>query len=182
MKPFIEQAQLYASFHQNEVTRYTHFAGVPLIILSVMILLGFVKIAVPGIFATSLAFLATIALLVYYFMLTWELALPLTPILLFLLWLSSWFSHAGPTKLGVWSFIITFVVGWGLQFYGHFIEGKKPAFMVNIMQMLIAPLYLTAELIFMAGYMSALKERIYQTTENELTDEPSKKKGSKIKD
>ncbi|KTD76513.1 DUF962 domain-containing protein [Legionella waltersii] len=182
MKPFIAQAQLYASFHQNPVTRYTHFAGVPLIILSIMILLGFVKIVIPGVLATSLAFLVTIALLVYYFMLTWELALPLTPILLFLLWLSSWFSHEGPTKLGIWSFVITFVVGWGLQFYGHFIEGKKPAFLVNITQMLIAPLYLTAELFFMAGYMSAMKEQIYQTPENEDTNEPIKKKGSKIND
>lgn len=44
MKPFIEQAQFYATYHQNQATRYTHMAGVPLIMLSIMIFLGFVKI------------------------------------------------------------------------------------------------------------------------------------------
>ncbi|KGP62456.1 membrane protein [Legionella norrlandica] len=161
MKSFIEQAQFYAEYHNNPVTRYTHLAGVPIIILSVMIFLGFVKIIIPGVYATDLACLATLAALIYYFLLNWQLALALTPILIFLLWLASWFSHNGPIKLGLWAFIITFIIGWGLQFYGHFIEGKKPAFMVNFTQALIAPLYLTAELFFMAGLMTSLKEQIY---------------------
>lgn len=165
MKPFIEQAQMYAEYHQNPQTRYTHLAGVPLIILSLMILLGFVKIIIPDVFGTNLACLTTLAVLVYYFRLNWQLALILTPIFLILLWLASWFNHAGPTTLGVWAFIITFVVGWGLQLYGHFLEGKKPAFMVNLSQGLIAPLYLTAELMFMAGLMSSLKEEIHGKNE-----------------
>ncbi|HAT8248991.1 TPA: DUF962 domain-containing protein, partial [Legionella pneumophila] len=75
----------------------------------------------------------------------------------------------------LWVFIITFVVGWGLQFYGHFIEGKKPAFMVNFTQALIAPLYLTAELFFMAGLMNSLREQIYGNEEVN-TEEISKTK------
>ncbi|BCA93960.1 membrane protein [Legionella antarctica] len=161
MQSFIEQAQTYASYHQNVITRYTHLAGVPIIILSLMILLGFIKIIMPGVFAITLACLTTLAILVYYYRLNWQLALALTPILLILLWFSSLFSHHGPTKLGIWAFIITFVVGWGLQLYGHFIEAKKPAFMTNLSQALIAPLFLTAELFFMFGYMSSLKEQIY---------------------
>jgi uncharacterized membrane protein YGL010W len=161
MKPFIEQAQVYAAYHQNPITRYTHLAGVPIIILSLMIFLGFIKILVPGIYETNLACLATLGLLIYYFRLNWQLALPLTPIMLILLWLASWFNQYGPTKLGIWAFIITFVVGWGLQLYGHYIEGKKPAFMVNACQALLAPLYLTAELFFMAGYMKSLKAQLY---------------------
>ncbi len=161
MKSFIEQAQFYATYHQNMKTRYTHMAGVPLIILSVMILLGFVQIIIPGVFASNLAWFATIAALAYYFFLNWELALALTPIMLFLLWIAHWFSEDGPTTLGVWAFIITFFVGWGLQFYGHYLEGKKPAFMDNVGQALIAPLYLVAELFFMAGYMKSLQAQIY---------------------
>ncbi|CEG55517.1 Mpo1 family 2-hydroxy fatty acid dioxygenase [Legionella fallonii] len=161
MKPFVEQAQMYAGYHQNITTRYTHLAGVPLIILSMMILLGFIQIIMPGVFSTTLACLTTLAVLIYYFRLNWKLALALTPILIILLLFSSLFSHHGPTKLGVWAFIITFVVGWGLQLYGHYIEGKKPAFMDNLSQALIAPLFLTAELFFMAGYMKSLKEQIY---------------------
>ncbi|HAT8246624.1 TPA: DUF962 domain-containing protein, partial [Legionella pneumophila] len=87
MKSFIEQAQFYATYHQNQATRYTHMAGVPLIMLSIMIFLGFVKIVIPGVYATDLACLATLATLIYYFLLNWQLALALTPILIFLLWL-----------------------------------------------------------------------------------------------
>lgn len=181
MKSFIEQAQFYATYHQNPTTRYTHMAGVPLIILSIMIFLGFVKIVIPGVYATDLACLVTLAALIYYFLLNWQLALALTPILIFLLWLASWFNDDGPTKLGVWVFIITFVVGWGLQFYGHFIEGRKPAFMTNITQALIAPLYLTAELFFMAGFMNSLKEQIYGAEAEEVTMDTKKETKTKTK-
>jgi uncharacterized membrane protein YGL010W len=165
MQSFIEQAQFYAAYHQNPMTRYTHLIGVPLIILSLMILLGFINVVITGIFIISFATLATIALLIYYFRLHWQLALTLTPILLCLWWIGSLFSHNGPTKLGIWAFIITFIIGWALQLYGHFIEGKKPVFMVNIWQALLAPLFLTAELFFMAGFMKPLKEQIYGPVE-----------------
>ncbi|PWY55817.1 hypothetical protein DGG96_09890 [Legionella qingyii] len=168
MKPFIEQAQFYAEYHQNIQTRYTHMAGVPIIILSVMILLGFVKIIVPGVFATNLACLATLIALIYYFRLHWQLALALTPIMLILLLIANWFSQDGPTTLSIWSFVFFFIVGWGLQLYGHYLEGKKPAFMVNLSQALIAPLFLVAELFFMAGFMQSLKDQIYGTEKNTL--------------
>ena len=164
MTSFIEQAQFYAAYHQNTMTRYTHMAGVPILILSLMILLGFVKIIIPGVFASNLACFATLAILMYYYRLNWQLAMMLTPIMIVLLWLASWFNYAGPTQLGLWSFIITFILGLGLQFYGHYIEEKPPAFMDNLMQALIAPLYLTAELFFMAGFMNSLKEQIYGPT------------------
>ena len=161
MKSFVEQAQLYAGYHQNTATRNTHFAGIPIIILSFMIFLGFIKIVIPGVYETNFACIATLALLIYYYRLNWQLALAITPILLILLWLASWFNQYGPTKTGIWVFIITFIIGWGLQLYGHYLEGRKPAFMDNLSQALIAPLYLTAELFFMAGYMHSLKEQIY---------------------
>jgi uncharacterized membrane protein YGL010W len=163
MNSFIEQARFYAAYHSNKMTRYTHLAGVPLIIFSLMIFLGFVQIIIPGVINTNLACIATLALLVYYFRLNWQLALAITPIMLALLWLASWFNYSGPTKFAMWSFFITFVVGWCLQLYGHFLEKKKPAFMDNVYQAFIAPLFLTAELIFMAGYMKALQAEIYQT-------------------
>lgn len=167
MKSFLEQAQFYATYHKNPMTRYTHMVGVPIVILSFMILLGFVQIIIPGVFATNLACLTTLVLLIYYFRLNWQLSLALTPIMIILLWIASWFNHAGPTKLGLWAFIITFVLGWGLQFYGHFIEDKKPALMDNLFQALISPLYLMAELFFMAGFMKQLKEQIYGAAEEQ---------------
>lgn len=167
MKSFIEQAQFYADYHHNKNARYTHFVGVPLIVLSMMILLGFVQIIIPGVFATTLAFFATIAALIYYYRLNWKLALVLTPILLVLLLIAHWFSEGGPTEFGIWSFVVIFVVGWGFQLYGHFLERKRPAFMDSLSQASIAPLFLIAELFFMAGYMKALKEKVYGASDLE---------------
>ncbi len=167
MKSFIEQAQVYADYHHNKNTRYTHLAGVPLIILSMMILLGFVQIIIPGVFATTLAFFATIGALIYYYRLNWKLALVLTPIMLVLLLIAHWFSEDGPTKFGIWSFVVIFVVGWGLQLYGHFLERKRPAFMDSLSQAGIAPLFLIAELFFMAGYMKSLKDQVYGASDLE---------------
>lgn len=160
MKSFIEQAKAYASYHQSMRSLYIHMAGVPLVILSLMILLGFIKIVIPGVFQTDFACLATLIALIYYFRLHWQLALALTPILLILLIFANWFSHSGPTAFGLWSFLIILFIGAGLQLYGHFIEGRKPMIMDNLHQAFIAPLYLVAELFFMAGYMLALKEKI----------------------
>lgn len=168
MKSFIEQAQQYCRYHQNIKTRYTHFAGVPLVVVSFMILLGFVKIIVPNVFSSNLAWFATIAVLIYYFLLNWQLALALTPIMLFLLWIANWFSADGPTGFGLWAFVITFVAGWGFQLYGHYLEGKKPAFMDNLSQALIAPLYLVAEFFFMAGFMKSLEAQIHGVTSVEV--------------
>lgn len=165
MKSFIEQAQIYAGYHSKPNTLYTHLIGVPLIIFSLMILIGYVKIMVPGVFATNLAFLATLALLAYYFRLQWQLALTLTPLLFFLLWIASFFNYTGPTRVSLWIFAITFILGWALQIAGHMMEGKKPAFMDNLCQAFIAPLYLTAEIYFMFNQMAGLKAQIHGKTD-----------------
>lgn len=160
MKSFIEQAQIYATYHQKEVTRYTHLVGVPLILFSLMVLFGFVHLVITDVMDVSIAFVLTIALIVYYFILNWRLALPLTAVLLILLWLASLVTAHGPTGTALWIFVFTFVIGWAFQLAGHFIEGRRPALMDNFWQALIAPLFLTAELFFLAGYFTDLKVQI----------------------
>ena len=161
MIPFIVQAQCYISYHQKPVTRYTHLAGIPLIILSLMILLGFVHVVIIGVLDVNVASIATLVLLIYYFRLNWRLALALTPILILLLWIASVISHNGPTSEALWSFILIFLVGCALQFIGHFIEEKRPAFADNLWQIVIAPLFMVAESFFLIGRMGELKEEIY---------------------
>lgn len=161
MKSFISQAQCYAAYHQHPKTRQTHCVGVPLIVFSLMILLGFVKIIIPGVFATTLACLTTLGVLIYYFRLYWPLALTLTPFMLLMLWLADWLSSPGPNPLGLWLFILSFIGGWALQLYGHYVAKERPAFMTSMSQMLIAPLYLMAELFFMAGLFTSLKRQIH---------------------
>ena len=170
MKPFIEQAQTYAAYHQKPVTRYTHLLGVPLILFSFMILLGFFHVVLTGVFDVNVANITTVVLLIYYFRLQWRLALALTPLLILLLWLAAFLSHDGPTSSALWLFFIIFLLGAALQFTGHFIEEKRPALVDNVWQVFIAPLFMVAELFFMAGRMTELKEEIY----GKKTSKPSK--------
>ena len=44
-----------------------------------------------------------------------------------------------------------FVVGWIFQFVGHFYEGKKPAFVDDIMGLIIGPIFVAAEVAFLLG-------------------------------
>lgn len=160
MDSFVKQAQVYASYHQKPLTRYTHFAGVPLIIFSLMILLGYFHVVVPGVINITLAGLATLALIGYYFYLNWRLAAALAIVLLILLGISHLVSRHGPTSGSLLIFIITFVVGWALQLAGHYLEGSRPALIDNLWQALIAPMFLTAEAFFLMGYMHPLKQEI----------------------
>lgn len=161
MKTFIEQAQVYSQYHQNKVVFYLHLIGVPLIILAELIFLGFFQLIVPGVIGTTLASIAAVLLLVYYLRLNWLLALLFAPVLIFLLWISSLISYAGPTHFSLWSLFIIGLLGIACQLSGHIMVGKKPAFMDDFSQTLIAPLYLTAEVCFMLGRMQTLKEQIH---------------------
>jgi uncharacterized membrane protein YGL010W len=161
MKSFIEQAQFYSHYHESKATLYTHLIGVPLIVFSMMILLGFVQLIIPNVLSTTLACLGTLVLIAYYLRLNWRLGLCLLPILALMLWVSSLISHQGPTRASLWTFFFVFVVGWVVQLTGHLVEGKKPAFMDSMTQALVAPLYLAAEVGFMLGRMPELRKQIH---------------------
>ena len=65
---------------------------------------------------------------------------------------------------GLWlgSAIALFVVGWVLQFIGHYYEGKKPAFVDDLTGLLIGPLFIMAELSFKLGLRKPLQQDIEQ--------------------
>ena len=47
---------------------------------------------------------------------------------------------------------ILFVVGWFFQFVGHYWEGRKPAFVDDIVGLLVGPMFVVAEALFAAGW------------------------------
>ena len=53
-----------------------------------------------------------------------------------------------------------FVIGWLFQFVGHFWEGRKPAFMDDVMGLIIGPLFVLAEACFPAGVLRELQRNI----------------------
>jgi len=68
---------------------------------------------------------------------------------------------AGRGAIAGWvAFAALFVVGWIIQLVGHAFEGRKPALVDNLFQILIAPIFLCAELFFALGYKPALHARV----------------------
>ena len=53
-----------------------------------------------------------------------------------------------------------FVVGWVIQFVGHYFEGKKPAFVDDIVGLLVGPLFLVAEVAFALGLRREVQEAV----------------------
>ena len=53
-----------------------------------------------------------------------------------------------------------FVVGWLIQFVGHWYEGRKPAFADDIVGLLVGPLFVTAEAMFLLGWNKPLLAEI----------------------
>ncbi|MFA5960797.1 MAG: Mpo1-like protein [Tatlockia sp.] len=160
MNSFIEQARLYAVNHQKPITRYTHYVGIPLLFFSLILFLSFIHLVIPGVMDITLGLIATLVLIGYYFYLNWRLALALSVILLFSLWIAHLISFDGPGAGALWTFIVTFVLGLSSLFVGHYFEKTTFTKADSFWQALIAPLFFTAELFFLSGYMNSLKGQI----------------------
>ena len=95
----------------------------------------------------------------FYLRLEWALGVLMTV----LMGLSVWAGHAlaaQSTSLWLGSGIGMFVVGWVIQFVGHYYEGKKPAFVDDISGLIVGPLFVVAELAFLLGLRQDLKQQI----------------------
>ena len=57
-------------------------------------------------------------------------------------------------------FLSTFIFGGALQLIGHRIEGKRPAFMENLVQVFIAPIFVVSELFFVLNLRKGLKAKV----------------------
>jgi uncharacterized membrane protein YGL010W len=58
-----------------------------------------------------------------------------------------------------WS-IGAFAVGWVFQFIGHYFEGRKPAFVDDIVGLLVGPLFVVAEAAFFLGLRRDVQQQV----------------------
>ena len=123
----------YGALHREPRTRATHDAGIPLIALAVLGLLG----RVPLPFGLDLGLVAWGAATLYYVRLD--------------RWLGGAFALAalGLWALGLlvpfWLLILAFLAGWLLQYAGHLcFERNRPAFHQDLEHLLVGPLWIFA--------------------------------------
>ena len=159
---FASDLKAYHQFHTKLITKITHFIGIPLILFSTLLFFGWIHIRVPNIFDLPMAWLLSLIIGVYYLFLDFILGATMAIVLVLLNLISGYFSQPVPTMLGLKIFLITFILGWILQFIGHLFESKKPAFLSSIKALLIAPIYLVAEVYFHFGMKKELQEKMDQ--------------------
>ena len=119
----------YGESHRNHVNEWVHIVCVPLIVFS---LLGLLWSAHP-----SMALLASILALYYYYKLSRPFAAGMLAILAIMLGLL--LLMPAQTILPV--SLALFVLAWIGQFIGHQIEGKKPSFLDDVRFLLVGPLF-----------------------------------------
>ena len=51
-----------------------------------------------------------------------------------------------------------FLLGWVIQFVGHYFEGRKPAFVDDLSGLIVGPLFLVAEAAFAMGLARETRE------------------------
>jgi len=149
MKTLNDQLSNYAAYHRDRRNIITHFVGIPMIVLSVVVLLARPAFELAGLSLTP-ATLAVIAATLYYLRLDLRYGIVMGVLLAACLA----FAHTTASlSTGTWATLGVglFVVGWVIQFVGHIFEGRKPAFVDDIMGLVIGPLFVVAEFGFLLG-------------------------------
>jgi uncharacterized membrane protein YGL010W len=160
MKSLEEQMAFYLRYHRNPKNKLTHFFGVPLIMFSLFVLLGLVRVQIGDVSITAASVLA-VSVLAYYFRLDAVLAVAMTLFTAVLLIAANRVCALGaPVALAV--FGVTFLGGGILQLVGHAFEARKPALVDNLVRVFIAPIFLMAEVFFALGYKREVAERVEQ--------------------
>ncbi len=151
----------YAAYHRDRRNIATHCVGIPMIVFSLVLAMATVSLP-AGPLPVTLAAAASVALCIYYFALDLAFGVAMAVVLLLACAGASEATArlSGAGALGLAAAL--FVAGWALQFLGHRFEGMKPAFVDDVSQLLVGPLFVCAEAFFAFGAKPALRRYIEQ--------------------
>ena len=154
MKSLAEHLASYAGYHRDKRNIATHFIGVPMIVVGAQAFLARV-----GIGPLNASVAATFATSQYYKKMDPKMGSLMTKVMGAT---SAIGTAIAAMPLPVWfgASSTLFVGGWAIQFLGHKLEGKKPAFLDDIQSFLIGPLFVVAEAAMMLGQFPELREEI----------------------
>ncbi len=152
----------YAHYHRDRRNIATHLVGIPLIFMAIGV----------GLLGPS-----------------WSVA-GLTVTLAWIMWAltSLWYLSLGDVLLGVATSVVNgfliaaahevpplaqdlglavwqaglglFVIGWVFQFIGHYFEGRKPAFVDDLVGLLVGPMFVVGEVLMALGLLQRMHRDI----------------------
>ncbi|MDN7125174.1 DUF962 domain-containing protein [Pseudidiomarina sp. 1APP75-32.1] len=163
MKTITDHLSEYAAYHRDRRNIATHLLGIPMIVIAIQILLSRPHWSFEGWFLSPALIIAVIASF-FYLRLDRPLGLLMAVLLALTVVLGVQVAALSTSAWLSWG-VGLFVVGWAFQFIGHYFEGRKPAFVDDIMGLAIGPLFVVAEVVFMLG----LKKDLHQAIEKRFS-------------
>lgn len=155
MKTMNEQLTQYALYHRDPRNIATHFVGIPMIVYAITILLSRPAVELGGVLISPALVLA-VASSIYYICLHLIVGSLMAALLAVCVWGAMSFHGAATGEWLAWGLGL-FFVGWVFQFVGHYYEGKKPAFVDDLIGLIIGPLFVVCEALYGLGMLKQSK-------------------------
>lgn len=161
-QPALVLLSMYARYHRDRRNIATHLLGIPLIFTAIALWLVF-PLGTWGRYGSTGAWLVW-AVTSFWYLTRGHAVLGLATagVNAALVALAHALAGAAPAwgwagwQLGA----VLFVVGWVFQFIGHLFEGKKPAFVDDLVGLLVGPMFVVFELLMALGLLADLKAQV----------------------
>ncbi|WP_069863025.1 MULTISPECIES: DUF962 domain-containing protein [Pseudomonas] len=160
MKTLVDHLAQYAAYHRDRRNILSHFIGIPMIVLSIAVLLSRPGLEVGGLLLAPASLLA-LAALAFYLRLDLRFGALMGVLLALSLWAGAVLAAGSTASWLAWG-IGLFVVGWVIQFVGHWYEGRKPAFVDDLVGLVVGPLFVAAEAAFLLGLRDEVRRAVEQ--------------------
>lgn len=166
MKSLLDTAPVlmarYAAYHRDRRNIATHFVGIPLIFVAIAMGLVF-PLGKWGTYGITAAWLVW-ALTSFWYLTRGDMLLGVATAVvngLLVALAHALVAMAPDWGLAGWSLgLMLFVVGWLFQFVGHFWEGRKPAFVDDIVGLLVGPMFVVGEALMALGLLTPMRRAI----------------------
>jgi uncharacterized membrane protein YGL010W len=149
----------YAHYHRDRRNIATHLVGIPLIFMAIGVWLLGPSWSVAGLTVT-LAWIMW-ALTSLWYLSRGDVLLGVATSVVNGLLIAA--AHEVPPLaqdlgLAVWQAGLgLFVIGWVFQFIGHYFEGRKPAFVDDLVGLLVGPMFVVGEVLMWAGLLQRMR-------------------------
>jgi len=151
MRHTLDLLSQYAAYHRDRRNIASHFVGVPMIVFAVGVLLAHPSFSVNDVLLSPAWVLFALAAAWYLTRGDVLLGVATSAAVAALLWMGQAVAGGSTLSWLAWG-VGFFVVGWLIQFVGHWYEGKKPAFVDDIIGLLVGPMFVMAEALFALGW------------------------------
>jgi uncharacterized membrane protein YGL010W len=153
----------YAAYHRDRRNIATHFVGIPLIVFAVGIFTARAQFDIAQFHTTPAWILWALATIWYLTRGNMVLGVATSVVNGLLIWAAHAFA-VGSTGAWLAGGLTTFITGWVLQFVGHYYEGRKPAFVDDLVGLLVGPMFIVGEALFAARLLRPLAQEIERRT------------------